>query len=345
MGWTIEIAGVTPITIDENAKFNLRTQGVYNEVGKKESIETFIDVESDIVAATASTVADNLATVRDQVSAVHTPRNVTIKLDGTTKFEFLTANCVASPRIDFHETIDDEGKGDSHWKHRFQIYGKQGGNAGRGVENVFELATSIKTIKDSDRTTRKVWQATCKAKTIQEALSFVKALKPSDDYLHEEIERFFQDQRVTGAWVWEARQKGDLYIEEEPIVVSGFGNRWIETPRVGDNSPVLHKGRKMSFRIRVRGVVKGFDKTKVKNGNPKEHYSETKDRKRLSSEEESYEVRLVDHVKGLWEQPYMEVWISTEDKIPKPNHGNHPGYDDQLTTQPADGTMPSYSNI
>ena len=344
MGWTIEIAGVTPLTIDSNAKFNLKTQNLYNESGAKEFIETFIDVDADIVAATASTIADNLATVRNQVSSVNAPRNVTIKLDGTTKFEFLTANCVASPRVEFHETIDEEGNGDSHWRYKLGIYIKQGGNAGSGVENVFELQTSIKEIKDGDRITRKVWLASCKAKTIQEAKSFVKGLKPSDNHLHEEIEVYFQDQRVAGSWVWEARQEGDIFVVEDPIRIVGHGNRWLDTPRVGDDAPVLHEGRRMPFRMYIRGVVRGYDKKKVENGVPSPHFSETASRKRVGSEEEVSEVRLVDHVKGIYEIVYTEVWISTEDTIPTAKHGNHNDAT-KLSKAPADGTMPSYSNI
>ena len=344
MGWTIEIAGVTPLTIDSNAKFNLKTQNLYNESGAKEFIETFIDVDADIVAATASTIADNLATVRNQVSSVNAPRNVTIKLDGTTKFEFLTANCVASPRVEFHETIDEEGNGDSHWRYKLGIYVKQGGNAGSGVENVFELQTSIKEIKDGDRITRKVWLASCKAKTIQEAKSFVKGLKPSDNHLHEEIEVYFQDQRVAGSWVWEARQEGDIFVVEDPIRIVGHGNRWLDTPRVGDDAPVLHEGRRMPFRMYIRGVVRGYDKKKVENGVPSPHFSETASRKRVGSEEEVSEVRLVDHVKGIYEIVYTEVWISTEDTIPTAKHGNHNDAT-KLSKAPADGTMPSYSNI
>ena len=344
MGWTIEIAGVTPLTIDSNAKFNLKTQNLYNESGAKEFIETFIDVDADIVAATASTIADNLATVREQVSAVNAPRNVAIKLDGTTKFEFLTANCVASPRVEFHETIDEEGNGDSHWRYKLGIYVKQGGNAGSGVENVFELQTSIKEIKDGDRITRKVWLASCKAKTIQEAKSFVKGLKPSDNHLHEEIEVYFQDQRVAGSWVWEARQEGDIFVVEDPIRIVGYGNRWIDTPRVGDDAPVLHEGRRMPFRMYIRGVVRGYDKKKVENGVPSPHFSETASRKRVGSEEEVSEVRLVDHVQGIYEIVYTEVWISTEDTIPTAKHGNHNDAT-KLSKAPADGTMPSYSNI
>ena len=344
MGWTIEIAGVTPLTIDSNAKFNLKTQNLYNESGAKEFIETFIDVDADIVAATASTIADNLATVRNQVSSVNAPRNVTIKLDGTTKFEFLTANCVASPRVEFHETIDEEGNGDSHWRYKLGIYVKQGGNAGSGVENVFELQTSIKEIKDGDRITRKVWLASCKAKTIQEAKSFVKGLKPSDNHLHEEIEVYFQDQRVAGSWVWEARQEGDIFVVEDPIRIVGHGNRWLDTPRVGDDAPVLHEGRRMPFRMYIRGVVRGYDKKKVENGVPSPHFSETASRKRVESEEEVSEVRLVDHVQGIYEIIYTEVWISTEDTIPTAKHGNHNDAT-KLSKAPSDGTMPSYSNI
>ena len=346
MGWTIEIAGVTPLTIDSNAKFNLRTQNIYNESGAKEFIETFIDVEADIVAATSSTIADNLATVRNQVSSVNAPRNVTIKLDGTTKFEFLTNSCIASPRVELHETIDEEGNGDSHWRYKLGIYIKQVGNAGSGVENVFELNTSIKIIQDGDRITRKIWLASCKAKTIQEAYNFVKALKPHDPNgsLHEEVEKFFQDQRVTASWVWEARQKGNLFVIEDPIRIVGHGNRWLDTPRVGDDAPVLHEGRRMPFRMYIRGVVRGYDKKKVENGVPSPHFSETATRKRVASEEEVSEVRLVDHVKGIYEIVYTEVWISTEDNIPTAKHGDHNDAT-KLSKAPADGSMPAYSNI
>jgi len=354
MGWTIEIAGVTPLTVEDNAKFNLRTQNLYNEVGLKEFIETFIEVEADIVAASASTIADNLATVREQVSAVNAPRNVTIKLDGTTKFEFLTNTCIASPRVEFHETIDEEGNGDSHWRYKLGIYVKQVGNVGGGGgtqptgagENVFELHTSLKTIKDSDRTTRKIWMASCKAKTIQEAKSFIVGLRPKDDYLHEEIEMFFQDQRVTASWVWEVRQKGDIFIIEEPMSVVGYGARWIDTPRVDDASPILHKGRRMAFRMIIRGIVRGYNKKLVENGIPSAHFSETKERKRLTGEETSGwgEPKLVDHIRGLYEMPYEEVWISTEDSVPTPKHGSHNDAE-KLSKVPSDGKMPTYTNV
>ena len=80
------------------------------------------------------------------------------------------------------------------------------------------------------------------------------------------------------------------------------------------------------------------------NGVPSPHFSETASRKRVGSEEEVSEVRLVDHVQGIYEIVYTEVWISTEDTIPTAKHGNHNDAT-KLSKAPADGTMPSYSNI
>tara|TARA_Y100000310_G_scaffold286884_1_gene311410 strand:+ start:227 stop:1279 length:1053 start_codon:yes stop_codon:yes gene_type:complete len=350
MGWTIEIAGVTPLTIDENAKFNLRTQALYNEAGKKEFIETFIEVEVDIVDSTPSDIADSLATVRNQVSALHFPRNVTLKLNGTTKFEFLTASCVASPRIELHETIDEEGNGDSHWRYKLGIYVKQGGNAGGGVENVFELQTSIKTIKDQGKITRKIWMASCKAKTLQEAQSFVNSVKPSK-FDHEEIERFFQDQRVTGSWVWEARQEEGYTIIEGPMEISGRGQHYVTTPRVGLSSgslkPIIHEGRYQETRIRIRGVVRGDNRSAVMGAVPGPHFTESDEMVRLRGEEMTMggdDAVLVDPVKGIYEAHYDEVWLSVAYGVPSPNHGTHQVAGD-LASPPADGSMPSYSNI
>ena len=345
MGWTIEIAGVTPLTIDENAKFNLRTQAIYNESGNKEFIETYIDIEVDIVDSTPSAIANSLATAREQVSALHAPRNVTMKLNGTTKFEFLTSKSIASPRIDFHETVDEEGNGDSHWKYKLGIYVKQVGNAGGGVENVFELATSINIIKDQNRVTRKIWKASCKAKSIQEAHSFILAVKPFK-FDHEEIERLFQDQRVTGSWVWEARQENGYTITEGPMEVSGNGQPYITTPMAGGKMPIIHEGRKREIKIRIRGVVRGDDRTAVSGGVPAPHFSESSEMVRLQTEETMGwdEPILIDPVNGIYEAHYEEVWLSVMGSgFPAPNHGHHSVAGD-LEKEPADGSMPSYSN-
>ncbi len=346
--WTIELTNPA-FVIAAHAAFDLRTQSTWGEDGKPQFVETFIEVEGDIVDEDdPAVVADRQVILRNQVAASLNPRDVTLKLDGVTKFQFLRSASIGSPRVEFHAALsEEEGSGEEHWPFRLQIYVKTPPTN----SDIIELETSIKTIKEGKKTVRKIWIASAKGKTLAAALARVLQFKPSDPQLHEEIERQFQQRRANAIWVWETRKKGTVTeIIEEPITVTGFGNVFFPTKQAGDPSAplgpitpaVLHRGRLDAFKIVVRGVVRGHSPTEVRAAVPGAHFTESSTLKRNEQEETRYlDVKLIDPIKGIWELPYNEVWIGTN-IIPKPNHKGHKPKDPpECISAPGDGAMAS----
>lgn len=326
MGWKIVISPGTvsdPLAFSVDAKFAFNLSGRVHddENGKVQFIEYYVEVDGDTVTSPASAVATSLLATMDQLKQ-YTPRNVYLVLDGVTKYTWLSNDCIGSPRILAFQTVDEDGNADSHWRYRFTVYIKQGGNLG---SSVVELQTSLLIVKEQDQVIRKVWRAYAKARNIGTAMSLVLSFKPADKNLHEEIERFFQENAVRATWIW------DLYkvfvITEEPVQYTGNGKSYIWDYAAGDGNnpppPIIHLAANEITRITIHGVIRGTDPNSLKA--PPAHFNANgTSMVRNEAEEENGFPGLEDAIKGIWKLPYMEVWYFTgPGKPPTPNHSDH----------------------
>lgn len=324
MGWSIEITGGAdgPLTIDKNANFDIDLRVVENDSGGVDHMEGYVEIEADAVKDTAGAVADEVVTRANQILKGSVPVTVSIKLDGTEKFRFEPAGSIGSPRVIRFRTIDDDGAGDSHWRHHMTIYIKQPKNG-----SLLEIQSSITDVKENGKQVKKVWAVSAKSYTLSGALGLVKGFTPSDKTVHEEIERFPKENRVVARWTWDAQaSKSFIEIIEEPIQLIGGGNKYIVEKLAQQRggtapNPVVHKARQEPMQIIIRGVIRGYDPASLSP--PTRHFSESKTLIKNTNEEIDYKPSLESIETGIWRLPYEERWLSLDGSSGEPNHSDH----------------------
>ena len=340
--WKVRIGeGAQEFTIDANARFDMASTVAYSESGVAQSVETNIEIVGDIadLSFNEGKVADELVLVRDQVvSSVNLgPRRVRLDQDGVNKFDFLPSTHIGSPVITLFRTIEEDGNGQSHWRFGLTIFIKRAGNE---KDNLIDLVTSILTVKDNGKLIRKVWRATAKARTLNDALVAVLRFKPADKFIVEELDRQFQGLTVVAVWTWEARQGSNLIaIEEDPIEVRDEDDDYVVSKQVGDpNRPpvpaILHRARNRAAVVTIKGTVRGFDKNLKR---PQPHFAEGPNARRWRAAEQRWFVQLEDVFTGKYRLPFMEVWLFTG-PIPNPNHIAH-GVVPKVQAAPGDGRI------
>jgi len=338
-GWRILLGDdPSPLTIDAQVRFNLQTRVQDNDTGDVDYIETWVEVEGDIVGATASAVTASIATLQALCRSAATTR-VRLQLDAIDKFDYSPINCMASPRMIFFKTVDDDGNADSHWRYAFTIYVKQAGAGGQ--QDISELQTSVKTVSEQGRIIRKIWSVSVKGLSMSAALATAMSCKPSAPYLHEEIKKDFKELRVSAGWIWEVqRGVGIIEIIEDPISYTRLGNDYLVSTQVGargaTKNPILHQLAQNAAVAHVRGVVIGYISALLI---PAAHWTESSDLKRWKSQENnSPDAQLESLASGKWRRTYEEVWISTTGTFPAPNHGND-HHDLAMFPPPGDGPI------
>lgn len=322
--WKVRIGGASGFVIDSSAKWGYEVASTWNDKGKVDFVEHRIEIEGDIVDVATqdpAVVAARMFATAEEVSVKLTPRTVELIQDGVVKKTFTPAGSIQSPQILGFRTIDARGNGASRFRYGLSIYVKTPGNNPAGV---YDLFTSITEIKDSGKLVRKIWKATCKAKTSAAALSAILTFEPSDDHLHSEVEEFFEDARASGIWIWDAKQKEEVIdFQEEPVKITGFGDDWIESRQVGKEgpkAPVLHLARPGAFVVTIKGSITGFDPAKLQA--PPEHYTASATFKRAKARETLSFPTILDRVKGTYILTWEEIWIGTE-TLSSPDHDGH----------------------
>ena len=332
MGYSVVIGSTT---INANMNFQLSMRKNVTDADKVDTIDVSIDVEGDVISTgTASSVIDAAKALSDLVSATVTPVTVQIKLDSTTKYEFLPSIAVQGPHVMSYETVPADGNGTSRQRYRISIYVRLYGNQ---FQKLTELDTSITEVDFEGKIIRKVWKATAKAGNLATALQYVKAFKPKGKRIRGEVERFFQQNRATGVWVWEAGRDDKVFKVDEDIEITGGGTSYSEGLQAGEDvDPVLHKNRKRALRVTVKGKIFGFDDG-VRA--PAPHYSTGDDIVRMENESSFSEPKLVDKDLSIWAVSYTEVYLMAKSDPPSPNHRDHKGL--KLDLPPGDGTIGS----
>jgi hypothetical protein len=319
--------GAGAVTIDANMKFNLQTRVQDEESGTVNYVETFIEVEGDVVASTASGVCAAASTLEDLAHKATTTKvqiqNNSVDIFGS---PYEVSDCLASPRITFFKTIDEDGNADSHWRYALTIYIKQGGGLGGSEQpSITDLQHSIQTVTENERVVRKIWKVSCKGSTVAKAKAFAETFKPTGKNIHGEIEKFFEDNRAAGGWIWDIRRT-DTIIDylEEPIQYTKGGADYVSSPQVGKPgavapAPILHKLAGDVTIATVRGHVLGYTQSLEA---PKAHWTEKAGVVRWRAAEVQGVVAIADSVKGTWMLPYMEVWLFTGTPT-APDHSGH----------------------
>lgn len=337
--WTVTIGD---IVLDKNVNFDLDFHVVEQDNGDVDHIEGSIEVEADATdpatqdpAVVAQTVKDRL----DMILNAGAPVEVKITLNGTDIWTFEPQLNVGSPRVVRFRTIDDDGAGDSHWRHHLTIYVK----TPKGSQNLLNIQSAIMEESEVNKTTKKVWSISVTGLTLAGALGSVKSFKPSDPYMVQQIERFPKENRVVGRWVWEARETaGRIITDEDPPTILGGGTRYIVEKLARSRTsqakpfPVLHEGTQDPIIIIIRGTRTGFTEASV--AAPTEHFTEGDNTFRLTEEETDYKPRF-NSTTGKWIRPFEERWMFLKhlSAIPEPNHSDHATRN--LINPPADGSI------
>lgn len=332
MGWKVVIGSTT---IDANHRFDLTATPKENEAGKVEYVDVFVEVEGQVVESTPSAVADKTKTYFDLAATAQALVSVSLKLDDVAKFEFTPAASLRGPTVvDFH-TIPDDGAGGSLWRYSLTIYLRLPGNNFQGL---YDLQTSLVTIENaSGDVVRKIWKASARAKTLATAKSAILGFKPSGSLVLSEVEEFYQERRATGLWIWER----NLTSVVEVMRISGRKG-WVIDPQVGkDAAPLLHEARLQPIKAVIIGRARGPAGAVEA---PKPHFKESKTMKRQEVDEENGKdptfVSEEDRELGMYTIEFMEVWLCTDKKLPKADHGDHAaGKEDSGEKEPLAGKI------
>lgn len=321
MGWTVTIGeGVDAVTIEESALFNINAQSVLNDKGEVDHVDVTIDIEGDVVESTAAGVATSTEALSDEVITKLTKRRVQVALDSTNYWDFTTANAAQGPHVVSFRTNSDEGSGDSHWRYGLTIFVRKFGSL-ENQSGVYDLTTSLAITTVNGEIVRKVWRASARATSAAAALAKILTFKPAIENISEEVERFFEEARATGVWVWEPRKNSGILNYQEEVEIVGGGKDYVESMQAGGDDPVLHVMRRRPVMVTIRGVVRGFEPSLMVP--PPPHLSEDGGFVRLTGRERRYNIEIETAERGIYRLRYEEMWLITEDITPVINHGTH----------------------
>lgn len=339
MGWSVIIGeGATAVTIDANMRFDGGFKANVNENGDIESVDYAFDVEGTIVDPTPATVGANMVTYSELVTDQTLAVRVQIKQDGTIRWNLQTEDGFNGPYITEFRCLGREegGAGKGHWRYAFTINFKGKGNASGGGETLYEFQTSLSVTKKNGGTVRKVWKASSKSTSSSSAYAAVLGFKPSEKYVTEETERFYQDKRATGVWVWEADTKGVKSWVCKVIYKNGRRG-YASRPSAGPGADaVLYLKQRDALEVEVEGTIISHDPTIQPPG---EHFSESKTMFRADEKERTQYGAVIhgDPKNGEYKLDYHEVWMSVG-PTPSPNHAD--GHNViSLGGAPADGAV------
>lgn len=304
--------------ISANCTYQLNIVPKMNENGTVEYREVFLDVEAQVREDTPALVADKLKIYFDLAALTNKLVPVTIKLDDVEKFSFQPGSCVFGPTVSGFQTLEADGNGGSLWRFQIGVYARLPGN---NFEGLFDLQTSLLVIRNAvGDVIRKVWRASAKAKTVTLAKSAILGFKPSGaKNITEELEEFYQERRISGMWVWDKNRQTVLCN----VHIIGADGDVIDPQIPRGTKPLLHEARKQPTRIIIVGRVTGDETIKA----PPAHFKQSATMRRQPREEDNEEGPSYksdeDVALGKLSLDFMEVWLCTEDKPPKANHGDH----------------------
>lgn len=329
------------ITLDA-FKFDWQPGALPTDNSLIEKQEIFIEASGVITGDTPQDVLDRASELAAAVENQATPQRVEIFLDGASWREYDPSTCINSPIVTRFQLLSDEdGSGESYWKWTMSIYVQL---SGRG-DGTTGLRTSLEIVKENGQVTRKAWKAEATADSADSAEAVIRRFQPAETIIKEDVEKFFQESRATGLWLWEARVSGGVISIDERTEVTGQGAGYEFDRQVNDAGtaePVLHRKPLGGITITIKGTIRA-----LRPGNeavtielPSPHYKESPTCVRDFEAEATWPDALPDGDEGIkhgiYRRDYMEVWKCTHD----PGGANHEGHQVlTLITPPADGTI------
>lgn len=362
MAWTVELGGASGFIVaeDDDASFLIDQTWTYDANDSPQEIMTIIQIDGDVVKATASGVATRVQAWFDVAALQARPLDVKIKLDGKARWHFSPALATSGPRITrFATTSDTDGTGEQHWRVTLGIEIKQtvkqvqegsgdppddptGGGGGDPVEDEpLGYKGEIINVKRHDGVVvKKVWRFYCKSKTLAAAVTLALGFKPTGVKVQEELQRDSSENSAVATWVWEhERGGGVIQIIEDPVQINGGGADFVAGLRIKTDGtasdPVLHQARNKAATVIIRGRVISYSSVITA---PQAHFTPSTNVKRWSARESIYDVSVEDKAKGTFSLRFEEVYIvKNVTSLGAPQHVSH--NDLVVISQPEDGTV------
>ena len=336
---SIEIGeGDDQIVLDDNVSVDIERNATYLETAEVDKVEVVLELSGDVVAGTPGAVWDSIVELSDEVNKLG-PKRVRVLLDGTAKYDFEPVDCVNSPLVLRFKTEADPGAGVGHWRWSMSIYIRQhGGQVEEGADQppgLYEFSSSVSVRQVDDIVTRKEWRASAKAKDLGVAYQQVSTFGPNPKKgsgVTREIQRNFQENRVTAVWLWERSRLFEIDCE---VQIFGFGDSYIEDRRVAGAEASAHLARRGLVYVEVDGTVFGPKETIAV---PAAHYSGTSYLFRETAKERRFSPKVYDVESGIYSLRFQERWCSTGGHPGPPDHHGH-DIIKQGKAPPADGAL------
>jgi hypothetical protein len=319
--WTVDLGGLAEIT--EAAAFDISGEATYNENDQLEVIDYVCNITGELIA---DDLAEAFVELLDLVKTTE-PIHVLIKRNGVTQFDWDPTEGFLGPHVVSFRSVPAKGNAHSHWQYQLVITFR--GKPDSNENDLYSFTTSFTRVKDKDRVIREVWRASGKAKTRLDAVNGVLAFKPSSKEVSEQITESSTESSAEAVWVWEAIQKIICKVRKT-------GARdYAESGQVGSEAfPVLHRLTNKARVVTISGVVRDYQRG---ISAPPAHLSESDQVVRVDSREANDEAAIESPERGIYELPFMEVYLVTGE-IPAINHaGKHHLID--LGTAPAPGAI------
>lgn len=325
MGHTITIGeGADQLALSANIRFDIKALKNMSAGGDDvESVDVTVEIEGVIRDTSPATVSSSIFSYLQQVTDNFDTVRVLIEQDGTDRLDLKPETSFIGPHVIAFSTMRSEegGTGEGHWRYSFTVVCKTKGNVSEDNDSVYELHRSLAITRKNGKVVRKVWKITARSTSWESALSAVESFRPSEKYITEELEPFYDEKRATGVWVWEAESAGVLSWKCK--VTASMGRvGFVGRGRAGkDADGVLYLKRRMPLRIEIVGQIISLD---PRVAAPSAHYSQSATMFRATEEEFDFGVAEIhDQKRGEYLLDYNEVWYSTG-PTEKPSHsGDH----------------------
>lgn len=311
------------LVLDTNVQVDFEKNTTYLEGGEVDVAEETYNLTGDVVAGAPGTTWDDVLELAAEVDKLG-PKRLQILVDGVLKIDRQPIDCVKSPVVTSFKTDANEGAGVGHFNWSMVIYVKRiGGQVEQGADQppgLYSFSSSVAIRQVDDIITRKEWRASARAKTIDAAYGQVASFGPVPKKgagVTREIERNFQDSRVSGVWVWERSRLFDIDCD---VKIRGYGDSYIEDKRVGGAEANAHLARKGLVYAEVDGTIWGPKET---ISAPPAHYTATSYLFRETAKEERFYPKVFDAEQGIYSLRYQERWCSTGGHPGPPDHHGH----------------------
>lgn len=317
--WTITYG---TFTFETTTRFSLRSQLNFGEDGKIEDVETLVALEGTLVGAApdpAASATDKHIALR-ALQKLPDSQRLTLKLDGTTKYDFLP-NSFGTPRLREITEIPHGASHGTHVKYALSFYVRE---AATGKEAfVVELDSSAEFYlrpKEDDKLVQQIWHVKTKGKTLKAAQDLALTFKPAGiKPLTERLHQSPKTNTFEATWIYD-KTKGDGILSIlETVRIENSGHPIGIMTRTGKNvKPALHRRKFTPGFAEITFTVEATDAALI--ARPDAHFTENGDLTRDRTREPIDDPVQFDSIRGLYRGTFREFWIYTGTTRPDPQH-------------------------